>query len=276
MPFTEDALDELVEVLPDGTLVTFMKNPLALMTTGSYVSQFRAVGVPVGGGTPTTPAICSKTTPGALGPWPNAPGGMGTYLARMAVVNPTAAGDAQVHDRIVEMAGLSLNTILSQPVNLTADLTGSNLVARRGASDYSDLSWWMEIYADGGVTGSLVTATVTYDDGSPGTSQLVNTGAPARSPRMYPILPGVVGRYIKSVDSIVVPTASGTVGNFGVTVTRYLANMPFGPLAADKGIYNWAGTHMKRIQDDVCLQLITVPSLAATGFLQGSILLVQR
>jgi len=66
----------------------------------------------------------------------------------------------------MHMGGLSgtLTTPQTVGIDLSANLAASNLAARLGAANYSNVIWWLEWFTDTGATGVNCTVNVTYND----------------------------------------------------------------------------------------------------------------
>ncbi len=76
------------------------------------------------------------------------------------------------------MGGLSGTVTTSQgALSLVTSSPGAD---RLGASDYSDVSWWLEVYTALGATGVNATVAVEYDNGSTGNLAAIALGATPR------------------------------------------------------------------------------------------------
>ena len=196
----------------------------------------------------------------------------------MAGINTTVASATyQIHDRLAHMGGLSgtVFTPTSQTVNVTVDVGTSNMIARRGAADFSDVMWWAEWYQDTGAVIVDFNFAVTYDDNSTDTI-VVNVLNSTRTGRLIPILSNVAGRYIKSVQSVTLSASTTVTGNFGVTATRQLANgLDLLYSSGPPVVSDWALLGLPRVHDDACLQLVQINSTTQTGILYGELWLVQ-
>jgi hypothetical protein len=169
------------------------------------------------------------------------------------------------------MGGLVGNVATAQTVNVS--VTDSSLDDRRGASDYSDVQWWLEWYTATGAT--VVTATVTYTNaaGTSGRTTTVALTASVGASRMLPII-GNGGEFIQSVQSVQLSATTGTAGSFGVTATRAAGGVSLG-LANSGIIADWALLGLPRVGDNACLQIIMIPGATTSGLLYGSAKLVQ-
>ena len=273
-----DTLDKLIASMGNAAQqIIWNKASIANQLTGGFSSLWRATGNPGQGAIPAAGALCDNTLLGA-GVFTNPVGGLSSYLGRHFSVSGNAATDIQIHDRLAHMGGLSGSVTTAQAVNVDVSGSGSNLTARRGASDYSDLCWWLEIYTDIGTTG--VTATVTYtrapggagDTGRTTTLAIGGTSPANRAGRLFPIVP-VAGEYIQSIQSIQ-HTTTGTAGSYGITVSRSRASVSMG-LANAGVVADWAYLGLPKIEDSSCIWLVMVCGTTSTGTLYGVTKVIQ-
>lgn len=243
------------------------KASLANAAAGQFFSLWRATGVPGQGAIPGAAAICNNTLLGAMG-FTQQTAPATSYLAWLRMVTSNATMAVEIHDRLAHMGGLNgtLNTAQTVGVDITG--TTDNLAARRGDTNYSDVSWWLEVYTDLGGTGVNATVAVTYDDASTGNLAAVALGATPRVGRMYPLVPAVAGRFIRAVTSVTLSATTGAAGSFGITATRLrgavdtlVANKPE---AAD-----WALLGLPEILNSSCLFPLVICSTTTTGTVRG-------
>lgn len=260
--------DGLVDALGNSsTRVVINKASIANAVAGGFISLWRATGLPAQGAAPTTAAVPTAATTGAM-IFANPAGAVRTYLARLSLACSNAAVTHEVHDRLAHMGGLSGTSVAAQTVGI--DLTSH---ARVGAANFSECQWWIEHYTDTGGTGVNATCAVTYDDGSTG-NVVVALAATTRASRMMPIIPAVAGRFIKAIGTVTLSATTGTVGNFGVTATRELTDL-FTPVANQQIRANWADLGLPRVFDDSCLFLVQMAATTTTGVVSGNAQLAQ-
>lgn len=240
---------------------------------GTYYSLWRATGQPGQGSAPTTAAIPTSATTGAIG-FTNQTSPATSYLAWLTLNCSNAAVTLEIHDRVGHMGGLVGNVTTSQTVNLDLDSGGLNLgAARRGDSNYSDIQWWMEWYTDTGATASNATINVTYNDGTSGDLTVVAVGGTIRASRMINLnglIPSAAaGKFIRDINTVILSASTGTAGNFGFTATRMRGVLPL--FVANKGeVGDWAALGLSEIPNDACLMLIELCSTTTTGAVRGS------
>jgi len=249
------------------------KASIATQAAAGFSSLWRATGIPAQGAIPGAAAVCSNATTGAL-PWVNPGGSYEGHLARSYLLSANSGNDVWIFDRLAHMGGLSGVTTGAQTVDV--DITGatSNLVQRAG--DYTDVMWFAEIYTDIGTSAQTCTVTYTRKPGGGGnTGQTTTFSLGGASPinqdsRMYQIIPTGTD-VIQSIQSVSIPTTTGTAGSWGITAARRLTTIPC-PLANYPNVQDWAQLGLPRVYDSACLWMGMVTGTTSTGTLQGTIL----
>lgn len=248
------------------------KASIANAVAGTYYSLWRATGQPGQGVIPTTSAIPNSATTGAIG-FLNQTAPATSYLAWLAMNCSNSAVTMEIHDRIAHMGGLNATLLTAQTVNLDLSANGLNLPsARLGDSNYSDIQWWMEWYADTGATASNATINVTYHDDTTANLTVVAVGGTVRASRMINLnvlRPAAdSARYIKDINSVTLSASTATAGNFGFTATRMRTVVPL--FVANKGeVSDWAQIGLSEVPNDACLMLIQLASTTTTGTVRG-------
>lgn len=261
-------LDELQDALANtSTRILINKASIANQTAGRFVSMWRATGQPGQGAIPgTTPVLCTNALLGAIS-FPNQTAPTASYIGWMQLACSNAGHAVEIHDRLVHMGGLVLNVTTAQ------NIAGLDLVTlgvpedRRGDANFSDIQWWLEVYADGGATASNATINVTYNDDTSGNLNLQAVGGTVRAGNLFPLTPlipaAAQGKYIKAINSVTLSASTTVAGNFGFTATRnrttiatHVANKP--------EIATWDMMGIPEVFNDSCLFMV-VPSLATTS-----------
>lgn len=250
------------------------KVSVAQAVAGQIFSLWRATGQPAQGAVPTTAAVPTNATTGAIG-FAQQTAPSTSYLAGLAVACGNSACGLEIHDRIAHFGGLVLNVTTSQTV-AGLDLAPGGLnppAARLGAADYSDGQWFLEMYADGGATASNATINVTYHDGSTGNLTALAVGGTLRTSRMIPLTPLIPsadqGKFIRAINSVILSASTGTPGNFGFTYLRLRATVEI--LVANKPeVLDWQRTLLSEIPNGSCLTLVVLCSTTSTGALRGA------
>ncbi len=221
MPLTTSA--ELSEAIRTAEIVFVRKTGQAI-ASGAWGSLFKSSGMPVGATNQTAAAICDHNLQGSL-IYQQPVAGKKLYLAAADYLISLAGTSVQLHDRIGHQGGLVANITTLQTTNLPLDIsgTGSNLVERRGRSDYRDVQWWLEVITATGATPQNLTINYTAHDDT--TSSIV-LPYPA-SPGAQRIIPFYTadGKGIKSVQSVQFAGSTGTAGNFGIVATRRVVTL---------------------------------------------------
>lgn len=247
------------------------KASLANQVANTLCSMWRSAGQPAQGAIPgTTPAVPTKATLGAID-FTNQLSPVTSYLLWALLYSGNSGGAIEFHDRVAHMGGLVLNVITAQ--NITGlDLSTIGLAAeRRGAADYSDLQWFLEVYTDGGATASNATINVTYDDATTGNLTVVAVGGTLRAGRMIPLTPLIPtaqqGKKIRGINSVTLSASTGTAGNFGFTCTRQRTGVPMG-LAGTPSKLTWQDGSAE-VPNDSCIVLVVNCAATSSGTVRG-------
>lgn len=266
--------DQLIDAMGNSSSRFILdKASIASQAAGSYVSMWRATGQPGQGAVPTTAAVCTTALTGAMG-FAQQTAPATSYGAYMEVVTSNSAMTVEIHDRIAHMGGLNgtLTTAQTVGIDLSTLLSTSNVGARIGDANYSDVQWWLEWYTATG--GAAVTATVgvTYGDGTSGNLTALSLAATRPASFMVSLnalIPAASsGKYIRAVNTVTLSGSTVTVGNFGVTATRIrMASMC--PVANLKTISNWADLGFPEIGNSACLFPVVLTSTTSSGTLRG-------
>lgn len=265
-------IDQLVDALANNAeRVVIDKASIANQTAGRLCSMWRATGLPGQGAVPPTAAVPTNATLGAV-TFANQTAPVQAYLAWLTVLSGNAAQGVEIYDRVAHFGGLSL--VLTTPQATTGlDLSTLGVsAARLGAANYSDVQWFLEVYADGGATASSATINVTYDDASTGNLNVIAVGGTLRAGNMFalrPLIPTAQqGRHIRGINNVTLSASTTVAGNFGFTAMRQqavsdmlIANAPTVKDAMQLGLPS--------IPNDACIQFVVVPSTTSSGLLRG-------
>ena len=272
---TIDTVDKLVNAIGNNSSRFIIdKASISNAAAGQFHSLWRATGQPGQGAIPgTTAEVPNNTTTGAIG-FTQQTAPATSYLAILEGLCSNASSTLEIHDRLAHMGGLSGTATSAQTANVDLDaLTASNVVARRGAADYSDVTWWLEWYTDTGSTAVTATVNVTYGNGTSGNLTGISLAATRRASFMVP-LNGLVpsadsGKFIRDVNTVTLSATTGTVGSFGVTATRYHGAL-FQPMANARFTADWAGLGLPEIPNSACLFAIQLAGTTSTGVVRAT------
>lgn len=272
---TITTVDGLVSAIGNNSSrIIIDKASIANAAAGQFHSLFRATGQPGQGAIPTTAATCDNTLLGSL-QFTQQTSPATSYLGILEGLCANAGTTLEIHDRLMHMGGLSGTVTTAQTVNLDvhANIASDNLTARIGDSNYSDVQWWLEWYADTGSTAVTATVAVTYNDGTSGNLTGISLAATRRASFMQPLnglIPSAAaGKYIRDVDSVTLSATTGTAGNFGVTATCYRAAL-YKPVANARFTADWAGLGLPEIPNESCLFPIQIASTTSTGVVRAT------
>lgn len=263
---TISTIDGLVNALANNNSRLVMdKASISNAAAGQLFSLWTASGVPGAGAAPTSAVVPTKATTGSFG-FTNQTPPATSYLGWLAHQHSNSASNLEFHDRLAHMGGLSGTVTSAQgALSLVTSDPGSD---RLGDSNYSDVTWWLEIYTALGATGVNATVNVTYNDDSTGNLAAIALGATPRAGRIYPLVSAVSGKFIKAVNSVTLSATTGTVGNFGITATRQRASVS-APLLNKTEVWDWAALGLPNIANDACLFMIMLCSTTTTGTVRG-------
>lgn len=271
---SSNALNELMAALgTNSSRLVIDKANIASQAAGSFVSLWRATGQPGQGAIPSTAAVCDNTLTGAFR-FNQQTSPVTSYGAYAYAVSSNAAMVVEVHDRLMHMGGMSGTVTTAQTVgiDLSANLATSNLDARKGDANYSDVQWWLEWYTATGATAVTATVAVTYDDGSTGNLSAVSLAATRPASFMQALnsyIPAAKsGFYIRHVNTVTLSATTGTAGSFGVTATKPRLIMPL-LLANKTESFDWAALGLPEIANSSCLFPLVLTSTTSTGTLRG-------
>lgn len=275
------SLDTLISAMAGSAgaaaqMIPFNKVSVSTQTAGFPCSLWNVSGAPAAAGIPSTPAICNGSTPGRFPI--TAPGGSRKlYASNLSMLCSNGNTLLELHDRLGHMGGLNGTLLTEQAVNLDISGTGSDLAARRGEPDYSEVQWWLEIYTAVGTTAVNYTVKYTRADGTAGqtTAQYDQIGGTGRlfNGRLIPIITSN-GALIQQVESITLAASTGTAGNFGVTATRRVASLALTNANAPRDA-DYAALGLPEISGEASLQAILYCGTTSSGALAGVLRVIE-
>jgi len=267
--------DQLISAMGNNSSrLVIDKASIANAAAGQFHSLWRATGQPGQGAIPAAAAVLNNTTVGAIG-FAQQTAPSTSYLGLLEGLCSNAATTLELHDRLMHMGGLNGTLATAQTVNLDIDanLATSNLADRKGAADYSDVTWWLEWYADTGATVVTATVNVTFNDGTSGNLAAISLAATRRASFMQPlngfIQAADAGKFIRDVNTVTLSATTGAAGNFGVTATRYRA-ANYQPLANARFTADWANLGLPEIPNAACLMLVQLAGATSTGIVRAT------
>lgn len=247
-------VDDIATGLLAAAEISHNKSGFASQVGGLPTSLWRGTGFPTQGAIPGAAAVCNSALAGCF-PLPARAGAQERILGYIETQFATQ-NSFLVCDRLAHMGGLSGIVTTAQTVNVDVSGTTDNMAARRGASDYSNVRWFLEWYTATGATAVNATCAVTYSDNSTGNIVVALTASVAAA-RLIEIV-STNGLGIKSVQSVTLSATTGTAGSFGVTAMRVLAAPPTAPVGL-AATYDWAALGAQKIEDSACLFPCLIP-----------------
>lgn len=248
------------------------KASLANASAGQLFSLWQATGQPAQGAIPTAPAVATSATAGAI-TFNNQTSPITNYLGWLTATSSNSAMGLEIHDRVATMGGLSFSATTTQTTNLPIDLQALAPSADRlGATNYSDGQWFLECYADSGGTNANLSISVTYNDGTTGVLNDMVLNGIIRLGRLISLTPLIPvasqGKFIRSINSVILSASKAGAGNFGFTYRRQRTVLPLN-LAQKAEVADWAALGCPEIPNNSCLELLLVTSASSTGTLRG-------
>jgi hypothetical protein len=264
--------DQLIDALGNNSSrIILDKASLANQTAGRYTSLWRATGQPAQGAIPTTAAVPTNATTGAIG-FTQQTAPATSYIAYLNAICGNSAYAIEIHDRIAHIGGFVLNVTTAQTVTGMDLLTLAPSADRIGAADYSDVQWWIEVYADGGGTASNATINVTFNDGSTGDLNTVAVGGTIRIGNLLGLdilrTTAQQGLNIRGINSVTLSASTTVAGNFGFTCTRPRTVLA-SSIANFTQVYDWAQLGLPEVANGSCLQLLGISGSTSSGTIRG-------
>lgn len=263
-------LDTLAAAMPAANF-NFNKASQTSKAAGAFHSLWKAAGLPIAGSNPPAYTagsgyIPTRATAGSIG---QANPTNNRYLAQLGAVGPTL-GHIFIYDRLWACSGMSMNTTSTQTIT-----TPGTLTAGRDPLNGADVEPFLEIYTTGGATGTgTYTLTGTDSAGNTGrTWTFLRTAVTEIAGQMIPLQVGTAaGIGCRVPSSVALSVATGTAGDFGVTLLRRLAQIPI--TTANVGlVYDQFLTGLPEVFDDACLAIMVQCSTTNTGQIFGSLAL---
>ena len=239
---------------------------------GRMCSLWRATGQPAQAVIPTTPAICTSVLLGSIA-FPNQVLPVKNHLGHVSATPANSSTNLEFRDRLIHNGGLLLNVITSQVIT-GLDLSTLNVGSERlGEANYSDVEWFLEVYADGGATASNATINVTYSDGSTGNLNLLPVGGTLRAANMLQLTPLIPtakqGFFIRGINSVILSASTGTAGNFGFTATIMKTSIDCN-LGNKTEVRSWSQLGLPYIANDTCLFMTVYCSTTTSGLIRAN------
>ncbi len=271
---TINTLDGIFNALANNSSrVVLDKVSIANAAAGQFHSLWRATGQPGQGAIPTTAAVCQVQLVGCMN-FAQQVAPSTSYLVYFEAACSNSSVTLEIHDRLMHLGGLNgtLATAQAASVDLSANLANSNLAARIGDPNYSDVQWWLEWYTDTGATATTVTVNVTYNDGTTGSLTAASLAATRRASFLLPLnglIPAAAsGKYIRAVNTVQLAATTATAGNFGVTATRPRVSLGC-PVPNMKWSADWASLPVSETPNGSCLFVIQIAGATSTGTVRG-------
>lgn len=271
---TIDTMDALVSALGNNsTRIILDKSSISNTAAGQFHSLWRANGQPSAGPQPTSAAVVTLGDTGTFN-FANQISPATSYIGGMEALCSNAGATLEIHDRLMH-SGAAVGNVTTAQTNIAVDLNGvteSNMVARIGDANFSDVQWWLEWYADTGTTAVTATVNVTYSDGSSGNLAPISLASSRRPSYMQPLNTFQnhgQNKFIRAVNSVTLSATAGGTGNFGVTATRFRGAI-YMPSANSRFTADWAQMILPEIYNDSALFAVMAVATTTTGTVRAT------
>lgn len=242
------------------------------VAAGTLTSMWCVKGQPGAAPTPSTVAIPTNATPGALR-HTNPSGGLQRWL-RSANAHAWVGSQIIIYDRLLHCGGLSGTSTSAQTV-------GTDITRYTGQSSLGNIII-AEVYATIGSSLRTVSCNYLDKDGTTRASgSVIFGGGNARQAGMAVVIPFNTTAGANSVTRVVDTTLSastGSAGNWGITIARPLIELSV--TAVDSAGFGTATRKLAltdiELLTNACLGILVVPSVAILNSVRGAITSVER
>lgn len=244
----------------------FRRLSVANTVAGGLCSMYRAGSTSALMPQPAIPTVAAVPTK-ALSfnfPTPTAPD---KSYVDVIDVGLTQAGRVTWYDRLFHIGGFNGTLATAQTVNSQAVLT---LPIRNTVAE--EVEWFLEWYADTGVTAVTANVAVTYTDATTSTIA-VAMAATMRASRLLPIVP-LQGKVIASVQSVTLTATTGAAGSFGVSAGDRMSGCSVGVQVGNIAPPGKQAV-FKDVPDNACFWPVIECSTVASGDLAGEITIIE-
>lgn len=259
-----DSLDQVVKGVAAGSAITLYQNSVSNTGAGAMISLWTAGGFPAAGSTPTAASIYTDLAVGGL-PIRQCFSSLSS-TGNIYQLNAIGATINQwyLYDRLIADGSHMCNTTALHNVNIFLSTMANT---GRCMSCGCDVDWFVENYADAGVTQITVTIQALYSDGTAYSQSLSFGGAsPLNRKARLTQIPPLNEKYIAAILSTRQTNANAAAGGYGITAMKRLAfaNQMVANVA---GAGDWASIGLPQIMATSCLQFVALASTTSTGVL---------
>lgn len=262
------SLDSIIAALGAGNGEVSQYSKTSITTTlGRFYSLFKSAGLPAAGSTPTTGAgdVPTNATTGAI-KFTSPSGSNKKHLLRMSCMGPTA-GMVFLCDRLVETSGLSGTVTTAQTVNS---------VALTRYTDAVGVMCAIEVYSQLGATSRTATISYTNQDGTAGRSGTITIPANALAQEFIgPMTLQGTDTGVQSVQTVTLSASTGTAGDFGITLYKDLASIPYNANTLEERDEVLQLMNLPELKSGACLALYAYATTTSLGLQQGELGMAQ-
>lgn len=240
--------------------VTTAATRFTLLNAASAQNQWGQMAVPAARGAGGT--LINAGDAGFI-KWTSAGGGAQDYFMLLAQSGATLT-TVDVYDIVWAVSGFSGTTVGAQ------NITGMPALTR--PADGEGLELFAVVWTQIGATPTTLTASYTNSSGTAGRTTIAQTFGGSGAREVYRVIPlpwqvGDTG--VQSVQSAALLATTGTAGDFGLFLGRYLGSFP--SFATATPPFDIAKVGMQAIDPDTAFGFLCFASTTSSGYFSGGI-----
>lgn len=240
-------------------------------SAGRTISLWRYDGSYGNGATPTTAAIPTRATQGALPFTAPAAGKEKWLLQTWAACN--TSGTLLVYDRLMHRGGLSGTTTGDQ----TVQGSPASPAITRNIGGVGNMIF-VEIYTAIGGTATTITTTYTNQDGNTATAPPSTIGGTGFREiyRFFPLPLAAGDTGVRAIEKISLLASTAAAGDFGITLARPIAYLPLGSSNAGWRDFTTGAPGIPAVDENACLAFAWIPNGATAPEMLGGFGFVEK
>lgn len=269
------SMDQLVAAMTASTaqVLTWHKTAATSEGAGTYFDHFLVAGIPGAGSTPTAASSGGTTyTLSSQGGLPfTAPVGSNITYALAWSVACTQAGNIMLYDRLWACSGLATGA------GSTTTVTGMTNISRYSGGLGATI-WYVCLTAPSAQTANMtLTCSYTNSDGVSGRTATVVLGAgspPPTANQCYPFALQAGDTGVQSIQSVTNSVGGLTGGTHGLMVGKVLMSSHC-TIGGNGMLLDGLKTGMPQLASGACLNFLSISTTTNTGYLTGTLTLVE-
>lgn len=268
-------MDQLVAAMTASSaqLLTWNKSSATSEGAGTYFDHFLNDGIPGTGATPADASLGGTTyTLASQGGIAFTAPSMGqtTYLLSFSA-SSTQQGSIYLTDRLWACSGLATGA------GATTTVTGMTNISRYNSGVGAEIYYVCLVAPSAQTANMTMSVSYTNSDGTSGRTATVTLGAgtpPPTKNQMYPFSLQAGDKGVRSIQSVTNTSGSFTGGTHGLVVAKRLV-AAHAAIASNGMLVDGLKLGLPQIANDACLNFISMSTSTASGYLNGTLLLIQ-